>query len=198
MSFSDRSRLTVTILRRCLGLGLGLGLGLSLLAAGGCSRRQPPQAPRASRAPQAQPQPQPLDRHAAQRCLRRREQLHSRLQQPRRSERQLLRLRRATPPFSTPGPIWDEAKEQRYSPVDQEIDRQNHERELAAWRESQTAFQARWRRRQAAELAAEQARLNRLAAGLRRQYPDLFSGPISIELNPAVLERLQHCPLAPA
>jgi hypothetical protein len=196
MSLSDRFRLTVTILGRCLGLGIGLGL--LLLGGGACSRRQPPQARQARQAPPPPLPPAPLDRQAAQHCLSRREQLHSRLQQLRRSERELLRLRRATPSFPVPRPVWDEAKEQRYSPVDQEIDRQNHERELAAWRQSRAAFQAGWRRRHAAELAAEQTRLNRLAAELRQSHPDLFSGPISIELNPGVLERLQHCPLAPA
>jgi len=193
MSFSDRSRLTVAI-HDCLGRCLGLGLGL--LAVGGCSGQPPP--PRTS---PRQPPPQlerPLDRQAAQRCLRRRDQLHSRLQQLRRSERQLDRLRRATPSFPVPRPVWDQEREQRYSRVDQEIDRENHERALAAWRQSRAAFQASWRQRQAGELAAEQVRLNRLAAELRHSHPDLFSGPGSIELNPGVLERLQRCPQVPA
>jgi hypothetical protein len=180
--------------RRGRCVGLCLCLSLLLVGAVACRLGQPQLQQQAEQ----QRRQRQLARQAAQRCINRRDSLRSRLGQLGESERELLRLRGATPPLSRPRPIWDEAKERRYSPADQEIDRQDYERELQLWRDSQAASQASWRRIQARRLAAAQQRLNRRAAELRRQHPDLFSGPISIEVDPAALERLNRCPPLPS
>lgn len=179
-------------LRRCLSLGLCLGL----LLIGGIACRQPP-PPRQT---QLELRQQQQTRQAAQQCSRRREALRSRLDQLQQQARQLVRLRGAVPPVSPaagPRPIWDEAKERRYSLTDQELDRQAYERELQAWHVSQAAFQARWRRSQARRVARAQSRLNRLAAELRQEHPQLFSGSTSIEVDPTALQQLSHCPPLP-
>lgn len=179
--------------RSPIGGRLALGLSLALLAwAGqGCGRQQAPQAQQAPRPSQAE------QLQSAHQCIRQRQDVETRLASLRRAEWELAQLRGASPPWSRPRPVWDEQLEQRYSPADQELDRQRYERELAAWEASEARARAEWRQRHALRLDAAQERLDRFAAGLRRDHPDLFTGPLSIEVNPPVLARLQRCPTPP-
>lgn len=169
---------------------LALGLCLTLLAAAGLGCRQ-------RRDALPDPQRRVEQQRSARLCRQRRQDLQLRLEDLRRTEAELLGLRGATPPPGPPPPRWNEEEEQRYRPEDQEFDRLSHERELAAWRESETLRRSAWRARHAERLDALQVRLDGVAAGLRRQYPDLFTGPTSIEVRPAVLARLSDCPAQP-
>ncbi len=111
----------------------------------------------------------------------------------RRAEAALAEQRVAVPPALPPRPVWDAAREARYSQEDQELDRQRYEQELEAWRQLQAGQAAAWQeRREQRDLA--QARLDRQSRRLHQRFPGLFTGPTSIELNPLELERLSRCP----
>lgn len=186
--------------RRRAGRRALAGLSFSLLAAGvlGCrpaaappSRVAPPEASTESpRQQQLQRQRQQL---AALQCRQRREELLQGLVELRRAESALADQRALAPAPASPPPVWDEEKESRYSQVDQELDRQRYEQELAAWRARHAGtFQQRER------LDAAQQRLNRQAQLLQQRYPGLFTGPASIEVRPQELARLTRCPQPPA
>ena len=141
-----------------------------------------------------QPQQQQL---AVRQCRQRRQDLLEGLAELRRAEVALAEARLlSVPPLGAP-PVWDEAREQRYSQVDQELDRQRYEQELAAWQQRQAdryVLIARQRQQQ----EAAQLRLDRQAQALQQRYSGLFSAPTSIEVKPQELERLTRCPAAPA
>lgn len=133
----------------------------------------------------------------ARQCQQRRRELLEGLEELRRAEAVLAEERAWSAPSLPPPPVWDEIAEQRYSLVDQELDRQRYEQELAAWtrrRDDQRIVVEQ--RRQA--LSQAQQRLNAQARRLRQRDRDLFTGPTSIEVKPQVLERLSRCPAEPA
>lgn len=126
-------------------------------------------------------------------CQQRRRELLEALSGLRRAEVALADARAEAPPPLPSPPFWDEVAEQRYSQVDQELDRQRYEQELAAWqrrRDERRALISVQRRRE----EAAQERLDRQALRLRQRYPGLFTGPTSIEVRPQELERLSRCP----
>lgn len=171
-------------------------LSFSLLAGGamGCRPATPPRPQASPPAAQAQT---PQQQQAARQCLQRRQALQEGLAELRRAEAALADQRAAAPPPASAPPVWDEAMEQRFSQADQELDRQRHEQELEAWRQRRADRQVLIdAQRQRLEQA--QQRLDRQAQLLRRQYPDLFTAPTSIELKPQELERLNRCPEGPA
>jgi hypothetical protein len=147
----------------------------------------------AERLQAAAQQRQELIRQARQRCLDRREQITGLMSSLRRAEAELaaVKIEAYTPP--PPPPPWDEARESRYRQEDQELDRQRHEAALAAWQSRVAGRRAGWEagRRQRQEQA--QQRLDRTAAELRALAPDLFTGPSSIEFNPAVARQVRSC-----
>ena len=112
----------------------------------------------------------------------------------RQAERQLNRLKQQGEPAAGNPPVWDEAREERFSEQDQDLDRQRYGRQLALWQQQQAERSQAWEGRHSLELAAAQSQLNRRARALRRQHPDLFTGASSIEVNPAVLAQLLRCP----
>ena len=112
----------------------------------------------------------------------------------RQAERQLNPLKQQGEPAASNPPVRDQAREQRFSEQDQDLDRQRHGRQLALWQQQQAERSQAWEGRHSLELAAAQSQLNRRARALRRQHPDLFTGASSIEVNPAVLAQLLRCP----
>lgn len=181
------------------GRRLLAGLSLGLLAAGvlGCqSAVAPPQtAPPTASAEARRQQQQQRQRQqlAARQCLQQREVLLEGLAELRRAEASLAEQRVLAPAPTEQPPVWDEEKESRYSEVDQELDRQRYEQDLAAWRQRQAASSLQRQR-----LDAAQQRLNRQAQLLQQRYPGLFTGPASIEVRPQELARLSRCPEPPA
>jgi signal transduction histidine kinase len=170
--------------RRIAGTGLSLLLAASLLA---CSGQRPPTGGG------KQPPVINTQEPALRQCQQRRSTLLGQLQDLRRAEIRLARLR-STPMPPTPGrPIWDEEKESRFSQEDQELDRQAYQRDLARWQERDAARLAAWSQRQTPDIGASQQELNRLSRQLHDQYPQLFTGPGSIEIRPQELARLSRC-----
>lgn len=172
-------------------------LCFGLLASGalGCRPAPSPRAlPPAAQAERQRKQQQQL---AARQCQERRQQLQQGLAELRRAEALLADERAASlaPPLAPP--IWDEAREQRFSQVDQQLDRQRYEQQLAAWQGLRAERRAAIDR-QRLRLTQAQQRLDRQAQRLQKRYPGLFTGPTSIEVKPRELERLSRCPAGPA
>ncbi len=189
-------------LEACLSRGRprrwSLLLGLGLLASGalGCSPAPAPQAPASPPSAQADllRQQQQL---ALRQCQQRRQELLQGLAELRRAEALLADERAAPlPPLPAP-PIWDEAREQRFSQVDQQLDRQRYEQQLAAWKQLRAERRAEIDE-QRLRLTQAQQQLDRQAQRLQTRYPGLFTGPTSIEVKPQELERLSRCPATPA
>lgn len=134
---------------------------------------------------------------AVRQCRQRRQELLDGLAELRRAEVALAEARLLAPPPLGSPPVWDEAREQRYSQVDQELDRQRYEQELADWQRRRDERQLRIARQRQQQEAA-QLRLDRQARALQQRYPGLFSAPTSIEVQPQALERLTRCPSGPA
>ena len=190
VSFSPRLQ------RRQQRWPLLLSLSLLAMAAQGCRPQPSPQPPVPSPAAQADALRQ-RQQLAARGCQQRRRDLLEGLAELRRAEAALADARAAShPPLSSP-PVWDEAAEQRFSLVDQELDRQGYEQELAAW-QRRRAEQHTALAQQRQQLAEAQQRLNRQAQRLRQRYPALFTGPTSIEVRPQEWRRLNRCPDGPA
>lgn len=162
----------------------------------GC-RPAPPPPPRPQVSPPGAQAESLKQQQVARQCLQRRQALQEGLAELRRAEAALAEQRAAAPPPASAPPVWDEATERRFSQADQELDRQRHEQELEAWRQRQADRQALIAA-QRQRLEQAQQRLDRQAQLLRRQYPDLFTAPTSIELKPQELERLNRCPEGPA
>ena len=174
-----------------------LSLGLLASCALGCRSTPPPESPPASAPTAALREQNKQQELAARQCRKRRQELLQDLAELRRAEAVLADERAAPLPSLPAPPIWDEAAEQRYSKVDQELDRQRYEEELAAWKrlraERRAGIDA-----QRLRLAQAQQRLDRQAQRLQKRYPGLFTGPTSIEVKPQELERLSRCPATPA
>ena len=126
-------------------------------------------------------------------CRQSSQTLRAELAALRQAERRLSRVKQQSQPLLSAPPVWDEALEERFSEQDQELDRQRYERQLALWRQQQDEGLQAWERRHRLELAEAQRQLNARARNLRRQHHDLFTGATSIEVNPAVLARIQRC-----
>lgn len=174
-------------------------LSLGLLAGGslGCRPAPSPKAPPVSSQPDRLQEQKRQQQVALRQCLQRRQELLQGLAELRRAEAVLADERAAPLPSLPAPPIWDEATEQRYSQVDQELDRQRYEQELESWRRRRADRRADLEQ-QRLRLAQAQQRLNRQAQGLQKRYPELFTGPTSIEVKPQELERLSRCPATPA
>lgn len=173
-----------------------LSVGLLVGGALGCRPAPPPRPAPTSSAGQSETVLQQRQL-AVRQCRQRRQDLLEGLAELRRAEVALAEARLLSVPPLGAAPVWDEAREQRYSQVDQELDRQRYEQELAAWQQRQAERQpliARQRQQQ----EAAQLRLDRQAQALQQRYPGLFSAPTSIEVKPQELERLTRCPAAPA
>jgi len=174
-------------MRRYLGLPiLLLATALTACRGPGPGARPPIGAP----APQAELQQQ----EQARLCRQTSRTVSSELAALRQVERRLSGLRQEVDPgASSPAPLWDGAREQRYSEQDRDLDRQRYERQLAAWQRQQAAGRQAWDGRHRRELAGAQSELNARSRRLRRLRPNLFTGPTSIEVNPAVLDQILRC-----
>ncbi len=129
-------------------------------------------------------------RQALLACRVRRQKIMALMTSLRAAERELAAAR--TTPFLSsqpaPPPI-DESTESRYRLEDQQLDRQRREAALAAWEERVAGERASWRSERSARIARAQERLERDRLALKGLQPDLFTGPESIEFNPAVARR---------
>lgn len=172
-------------MRRHLG-PLILLLAASLMA---CQGPTPESKPPVI-SPTAEPQKQ------AKLCRQTSHTVKAELAALRQAERQLSRVKQQSQPQLSAPPVWDEAREARFSEQDQELDRQRYERQLALWQQQQGEGRQAWEYRHGIELAEAQRQLNARARSLRRRHHDLFTGPTSIEVNPAVLAQIQRCPEA--
>jgi len=170
-----------------------LGLPILLLATGLTACRGPgpvARSPIAAPAPQSELQRQ----EQARLCRQASRTVSSELAALRQVERRLSALRQqGDPGYSSPAPRWDEAREQRYSEQDRDLDRQRYQRQLAAWQQQQATGRQAWEGRHRRELAGAQSELNARSRRLRRLRPNLFTGAASIEVNPVVLDRILRC-----
>ncbi len=170
-----------------------ISLGLLASCALGCRTTPPPGTPSPAAQAEALREQNRQQELAARQCRKRRQELQQDLAELRRAEA-VLAEERAVPLSPLPAPpIWDESAEQRYSKVDQELDRQRYEQELAAWNQLRAGTED-----QRLRLTQAQQRLDRQAQRLQKRYPGLFTGPTSIEVKPQELERLNRCPATPA
>lgn len=168
-------------------------LGLLASCALGCRSTPPPATPSAAPQAEALREQNKQQELAARQCRKRRQELQQDLAELRRAEA-VLADARAVPLSPLPAPpIWDESAEQRYSKVDQQLDRQRYEQELAVWKQLRAEIE-----QQRLRLTQAQQRLDRQAQRLQKRYPGLFTGPTSIEVKPQELERLNRCPATPA
>jgi hypothetical protein len=111
----------------------------------------------------------------------------------RRAENLLARVKgEAYVPSPAPTP-WDEAAESRFRLEDQEADWQRHLGERETWRQGEQSRRARWQADHNDRLREAQARLDQEARALRSRQANLFTGPESIEFNPAVEARIRQC-----
>jgi hypothetical protein len=168
-----------------------LSVGLIAVGSLGCRPAARPQAPPSSAQAGALKQELVL-----RQCQQRRRELMQDLADLRRAEAELADRRAELPPPLPSPPVWDEAAEQRYSQVDQELDRQRYEQDLAAWQQRRADHRARVALQRQREAPAQQ-RLNDQAQRLQQRYPGLFTAPGSIEIRPQELERLSRCPSGP-
>lgn len=170
-----------------------ISLGLLASCALGCRTTPPPGTPSPAAQAEALREQNRQQELAARQCRKRRQELQQDLAELRRAEA-VLAEERAVPLSPLPAPpIWDESAEQRYSKVDQQLDRQRYEQELAAWNQLRAGTED-----QRLRLTQAQQRLDRQAQRLQKRYPGLFTGPTSIEVKPQELERLNRCPATPA
>ena len=171
-----------------------LGLPILLLATGLSACQLPRPADKPTTVTTA-PQLRAAQRQAqTQLCRHTSHTVSAELASLRLAELRLSRLRQQSEPAASDRPIWDEALEQRYSEQDRDLDRQRYERQLALWQQQQAEWQQAWEPRHRQELAEAQNELNARVRRLRRLRHDLFTAPGSIEVNPAVLAQIQHCP----
>ena len=128
-----------------------------------------------------------------ERCLRERPGLEAQMAALRRAELQLARVKEETYTPLPPPQAWDELKESRYRLEDRETDWQTHLEAQKAWKRQEELRRARWQAEHQDRLNMAQWRLDRQAQQLRSQRPDLFTGPRSIEFNPAVADDIGSC-----
>ncbi|KEF40720.1 MAG: hypothetical protein ER33_15540 [Cyanobium sp. CACIAM 14] len=131
-------------------------------------------------------------KRAAREACRQRQQKITALMVSLRKAEQELAAARDTPfrPSVPPPPPLDSRTESRYRPEDQQLDRERYEAALAAWEQRVAGQRALWRQERAARIETAQARLDREFQALKSLQPDLFTGPDSIEFDPAVVRRL--------
>jgi hypothetical protein len=129
----------------------------------------------------------------AERCLRERPELETRMANLRRAEAHLARVKEEVYVPLAPPPAWDEAAEARFRREDQEADWLRHQQEQDRWRQRDERRRALWEADQRERQAAAQERLNREARGLRSRRADLFTGPGSIAFNPVVEAQIRGC-----
>ncbi len=170
-----------------------ISLGLLASCALGCRTTPPPGTPSPAAQAEALREQNRQQELAARQCRKRRQELQQDLAELRRAEA-VLAEERAVPLSPLPAPpIWDESAEQRYSKVDQELDRQRYEQELAAWNQLRAGTED-----QRLRLTQAQQRLDRQAQRLQKRYPGLFTCTTIIEVKPQEQERLNRCPATPA
>lgn len=126
-------------------------------------------------------------------CLRERPDLEARMVALRQAEGELARVKEETDRALPPPEPWDEALEARYRPEDREVDWQRHLQAMDAWRQKEGKRRAAWLEDHRQRLGLAQDRLDRLARELRIHRPDLFTGPGSIEFDPAVVGAIRQC-----
>lgn len=131
-------------------------------------------------------------REALDACRRRQRRIATLMDSLRSAEQELAAARNSSflPSVPPPRPL-DAGRESRYRPEDQRLDRERYEQALGAWERQVAAERARWRQRRAAHVDTAQERLDRDAKALRALQPDLFTGPASIEFDPAAVARLR-------
>ena len=128
-----------------------------------------------------------------ERCLRERPELEAQMASLRRAETLLARVKgEAYIPLPAPAP-WDEAAESRFRLEDREADWQRHLGERETWRQGEQSRRARWQADHEDRLREAQARLDQEARALRSRRANLFTGPGSIEFNPAVEAQIRQC-----
>jgi len=128
-----------------------------------------------------------------ERCLRERPELEAQMASLRRAENLLARVKgEAYAPSPAPTP-WDEAAESRFRLEDREADWQRHLGEQETWRQGEQSRRARWQADHNDRLREAQARLDQEARALRSRRANLFTGPGSIEFNPAVEAQIRQC-----
>ncbi len=131
-------------------------------------------------------------REATEACRRRQGKITTLMESLRSAEQELAAARNSPfrPSVAPPQPL-DDGRESRYRPEDQRLDRERYEEALGAWEQQVAGERARWRQQREARITAAQDRLDRDAQALRNQQPDLFTGPASIEFDPAAVSRVR-------
>ncbi|MEB3334755.1 MAG: hypothetical protein VKP70_07195 [Cyanobacteriota bacterium] len=190
--------------RRWLPVVLSIALGLQLGACGNGNAPDPRagkgsrEAVEGKRRAEAQVQARAKRRRRHERCLRERPALEAAMAELRRAESALAQVKSETRVPLPPPPPWNDAVESRFRLEDRELDRQRHEEARANWRQREESDRLRWRAAHQERLGEAQGHLNRQARVLRDRRPDLFTGPGSIEFNPAVEDQIRQCDRATA
>jgi hypothetical protein len=132
-------------------------------------------------------------RRDQERCLRERPDWEAGMAALRRAESRLARVKVETYVPSLPPPPWNEAAEARYRREDREADWQRHQQAQEDWRLGEQSRRARWDAEHRWRLDDAQTQLNQEARALRERRASLFTGPTSIEFNPATVDQLLLC-----
>jgi hypothetical protein len=159
----------------------------------------PPQTPQGTRpgtaAPKARPAPDGVKQRpiSRERCLRDSAALEDQMAELRRSEARLARVKEEVYASQSSPPRWNEDAESRFRQEDRDADWQAYLQAREDWTRREGSQRARWQSDHTRRWQEAQANLDELARDLRRQHPDLFTAPGSIEFDPVVVRRLRQC-----
>lgn len=159
------------------------------------SPQSPQGTPHGTVGPKARPAPDGVNQRpiSRERCLREIAELDVQMAELRRSEARLARVKEeAYTPQSSP-PRWNEDEESRFRLEDRDADWQNYLQARDDWTRREGSQRARWQADHTNRWQEAQAHLDGLASELRRQHPDLFTAPGSIEFDPVAVRRLRQC-----
>ena len=159
------------------------------------SPQSPQGTPHGTVVPKARPAPDGVKQRpiSRERCMQEIAELDVQMAELRRSEARLARVKEeAYTPQSSP-PRWNEDEESRFRLEDRDADWQNYLQARDDWTRREGSQRARWQADHTRRWQEAQARLDGLASELRRQHPDLFTAPGSIEFDPVAVRRLRQC-----
>lgn len=130
-------------------------------------------------------------RAALEACRSRQERITALMASLREAEQELAAARNTPfqPSVAPPEPL-DDRRESRYRLEDQQLDRERYEAALDAWEQRVADQRVRWQEDRVQRIKRAQERLDRSFVALKTLQPDLFSGPGSIEFDPAVARRV--------